>query len=157
MKYQSTAFLSTGSAHQSMPPAFLSNAKVLLPSPRLANGLSSITAHPALDTTPSSSSLRLLSPICPSSVRVVPLRFRALSLPGYQSTCLPFMVSVMLRLFELRCAASISSPTLYLSVRADVLISSHPFSSVVLNLGTGRLRFTTPKVARSSNKAFLLY
>ena len=58
MKYQSMAFMSFGFASQSMPSTFPSKANVCEPSPRLVFGDSSMIAHPARDTIPSSKSGR---------------------------------------------------------------------------------------------------
>ena len=159
MKYQSTACLSTGSAHQSIPSAWClwSKANVVLPSPRRASGLSSMMLQPALDSSPFSSCLRLLSPIEPSRVRVVPLRFMASSLPGYHIMSRPFSFILIFSTSGFLSAALITPPTLYRSVSAPVLISSIPPLVTCVKAGTGSLRFTTPKVARSSKRPSWLY
>ena len=92
------AVLSTGFAHQVMPSSFCSKAYVVLPSPRVADGLSSMMLQPALESSPFSSLPRALSPHAVSRVRFVPSRFIESSLPGYQMHFLPFMRNVTIRL-----------------------------------------------------------
>ena len=151
------ASLSTGSATHAMPSTFLSKANVVEPSPRLVRGDSSMMLQPALESSPFSISCRLLSPICPSSVRVVPFRFIASSLPGYHSTSLPLSVKRMFNTWSEGVAALIFPPILYFKVKAEVLMVSQPSCSLVENCGTGRRRLMMANVARSSNRLRSLY
>ena len=113
--------------------------------------------QPALESNPFSISCRLLSPICPSKVRVVPFRFIASSFPGYQSTSLPLSVKRIFNTWSEGVAALIFPPILYFNVKAEVLMVNQPSCSVVENWGTGKRRLMMANVARSSNRLRSLY
>ena len=81
-----------------------------------------MTAQPERDTSPFSISERLPSPISPSSVRQVPLRFRGSGLPGYHVVLPVWFLTTTDRFADEAGTVRGSEPLRYFSSRAEVVI-----------------------------------
>ena len=118
---------------------------------------SSMTAHPERDINPFSISARLLSPLLPSRVRQVPLRFNESDLPGYHTDSHPLLSIVMVRFSGDAGVVTGFVLLRYLNLTLSVTIYKYVLSSLFLKRGTFSLRLVTVNVAWSSNIPLALY